>query len=141
MVEYVFHNIESQPILFLHDHYFYYSLEDIVSDRKGSKEAAMGLPKLYVVWCMLFPLGTDENDAVVCLKKKSTREFIHLKMYLLNIPPSSGISLVDYALAEYLVLLLNSYQQITRSKSNEIQIWMGIKSSLVGMRLTLSTRG
>ena len=82
MVEYVFHNIQSQPILFLHDYYFYYSLEDMVSDRKGRKEEMMGLPKPHVVWCMLFPLGTDENDAVVCLKRKSTREFIHLKNVL-----------------------------------------------------------
>lgn len=44
----------------------------------------MGLPEIHVVWCVLLPLGIDGNDAVVCPKEKSTREFIHLKNVLLK---------------------------------------------------------
>lgn len=66
-----------------------------VIDTNGSKEAVMKLSKIYVVWSILHPMGIDRNDAVVCLKEKSTRESIHLKRYILNIPPTGCISLVD----------------------------------------------
>ena len=79
MAEYIFHNIQYQPILFLLLH----SRVQLLIGTE-SKEAAMRLPKLYIVWSVLLPMGINGNDTVVCLKEKNTREIIHLKRYALR---------------------------------------------------------